>query len=546
VAATRTARADAKSKRLGAMVMATALVGLVLAGTGQESPAAYAAVGEAVTTTLEPTPARADNPLKGFLPFAPEPGQTLQAADPAFPHTLEWFYLPVNAVVTGDDTYDWTAVENYLASIAERGHQSVLRFYLDYPARPTGVPAYLLGPDGISQDRAYDFWDNNGVSFSPDYDDPRVLDMITGFIDALGERYDGDPRIAYLTAGLVGFWGENHTYPMNGAVEPTNPDGIDWMPTAATMDTIWRAWDEALDTTWLQARYPSATVADHGFGLHDDSFAYSTLPTTSWHFLSLVEAAGMSDAWQQAPIGGELYPPLQTCIFSEPLDCPNAASEIADGRDYDYEGAVAASHAMWIINHQAWATGYTGADRDRAIAGAASLGYDLSATEATVDNDGRTAAVTLTVTNRGVAPFAYNWPAEFAILGSDGSAISSVAVDAALPSIQPGASATLRASIPLDGSTAGTVAFRIPNVMEGGAPLRFANVSQDQDAPGYLSLAALPPATTQAASGIGVGAGTRLAETGVESSGLIIAGSAALIIGGILHGGRRRMLRAAA
>ncbi|KJQ54431.1 DUF4832 domain-containing protein [Microbacterium sp. SA39] len=385
-------------------------------------------------------------------------------------------------MVTAEDTYDWSVVESYLSSIAERGHQSVLRFYLDYPTRPSGVPDYLLGDGGISEDRRYDFWDNNGISFSPDYDDPRVLEMIVDFIGALGERYDGDRRIAYLTAGLVGFWGENHTYPMNGAVEPTNPDGIDWMPSAATMDTIWTAWDDALDSTWLQARYPSASVAQHGFGLHDDSFAYSTLPTTDWHFLSLVAQAGMTDAWQQAPIGGELYPPLPTCIFSEPLDCPNADAEIAGGRDYDFSGAVAASHASWIINHQAWATGYTGADRERAVAGAASLGYDLAATAATVSNDGSAASVSLTITNRGVAPFAYDWPGEFVVLGADGAVTARVSVDAAPTGILPGATATVQAAIPVDAATNGTVAFHVPDVMPGGAPLRFANVTQDQDA----------------------------------------------------------------
>lgn len=531
-------RARAGTNRLGAIVTATALVSLILAGAGQRSTSAQAAVDESDTITLESTPARSDNPIKGFLPFAPEPGQALEAADPDFPYSLEWFYLPVNAVVTAESTYDWTVVENYLNSIAERGHQSALRFYLDYPTRPSGVPAYLLGEGGIDQSRAYDFWDNNGVSFSPDYEDPRVSGMIIDFIDALGERYDGDPRIAYITAGLVGFWGENHTYPMNGLIEPTNPEGIDWMPSAATMDTIWQAWDDALDTTWLQARYPTESIGQHGFGLHDDSFAYSTLPTTDWHFLSLLEAAGMSEAWQQAPIGGELYPPLQTCIFSEPLNCPDADAEMADGRDYDYEGAVAASHATWIINHQAWATGYSGADRDRAIAGAASLGYDFTATEATVSNDGTSAAVSLTVTNRGVAPFAYNWPAEFALLDADGSVTSSSAVDAALPSIQPGTSTTLQATIPLNGATAGTLAFRIPNVMEGGAPVRFANVTQDQDAPGYLSLAALPLAP--ATEGDGVGPDAQLAATGIDSSGLALAGLAALVLGGVLYARRRR------
>jgi hypothetical protein len=32
-------------------------------------------------------------------------------------------------------------------------------------------------------------------------------------IAALGSRYDGDPRIAFITAGLLGTWGEWHVYP---------------------------------------------------------------------------------------------------------------------------------------------------------------------------------------------------------------------------------------------------------------------------------------------------------------------------------------------
>ncbi|MFI9489595.1 DUF4832 domain-containing protein [Promicromonospora sp. NPDC052451] len=476
----------------GALALGTAISTALLGAVAVPQPADARPRPHATSTVnLEPTAALADNPLKGFLPFAPEPGQTLDAADPAFPHTLEWFYLPVNAVVTGEDTYDWTRVEAYLDSIAGRGHQSVLRFYLDYPGRPTGVPGYLLGPDGISQERRYDFWDNNGTSFSPDYDDPRVVDLITGFIAALGQRYDGDPRIAYLTAGLVGFWGEDHTYPMNGIVEPTNPDGVDWMPSTATREAIWDAWDAALDETWLQARYPSAAVAGHGFGLHDDSFAYATLPTTDWHFLSQVQAAGMGEAWRTVPIGGELYPPLQTCIFAQPLDCPDAAEEIATGRDYDVAGATAASHATWIINHQAWATGYDADDRPRAIAAAAALGYDLTATQATVTTGGGRTAVSLTLANRGVAPFYGDWPAELAVLDDDGTVLARTAVDADLPSIQPGTSRTLEATLP-GGMSGGTLALHVPNVMPGGAPLRFANTTQDADAEGYLTLTTIP------------------------------------------------------
>lgn len=480
----------------GALALAVALGGAVAAsahpGHHPDRPGHHGPRPLTTSVTLEPTAALAENPLKGFLPFAPEPGATPDVADPDFPHTLEWFYLPVNAVVTGEDTYDWTRVEAYLDSIAARGHQSVLRFYLDYPGRPTGVPDHLLGPGGISQERRYDFWDNDGISFSPDYDDPRVVDLITDFIAALGDRYDGDPRIAYLTAGLVGFWGEDHTYPMNGLVEPSNPEGIDWMPSQATREVIWDAWDDAVDETWLQARYPTGPVAEHGFGLHDDSFAYATLPTTDWHFLSQVQAAGMDEAWRTVPIGGELYPPLQTCIFSQPLDCPDAAQEIADGRDYDVPGATTASHATWIINHQAWATGYDADDRPRAVAAAAALGYDLTATQATATRQGGTATVSVTLANRGVAPFYGDWAGELVVLDDDGTVLARTAVDPELPSIQPGQSRTVQATLTGQDLAGGTVAFHVPNVMPGGAPLRFANTTQDQDQDGYLTLATLP------------------------------------------------------
>ena len=37
--------------------------------------------------------------------------------------------------------------------------------------------------------------------------------MLKRFIAAFGKKYDGDPRIGYITAGLLGHWGEWHTYP---------------------------------------------------------------------------------------------------------------------------------------------------------------------------------------------------------------------------------------------------------------------------------------------------------------------------------------------
>src|ERR1017187_9530470 len=93
------------------------------------------------TMTFRADPPGVDEgPLRGFVPYS----STRQGPD-TFPHSMEWFYLPLSDVVTGPDTYDWTALEKELTAISGRGHQAVFRFYVDYPKKPSGIPQYLLG-----------------------------------------------------------------------------------------------------------------------------------------------------------------------------------------------------------------------------------------------------------------------------------------------------------------------------------------------------------------------------------------------------------------
>ena len=48
---------------------------------------------------------------------------------------------------------------------------------------------------------------------TPDYEDQKLRTALSNFIAAFGKKYDGDPRIGFITAGLLGTWGEWHTYP---------------------------------------------------------------------------------------------------------------------------------------------------------------------------------------------------------------------------------------------------------------------------------------------------------------------------------------------
>ena len=73
-----------------------------------------------------------ENPLRGLVPYA-----VAQRDPDSFPHSMEWFSLPLSAVVKGPNIYDWTALEQQLRMIAGHGNQAIFRFYVDNPKAPS-------------------------------------------------------------------------------------------------------------------------------------------------------------------------------------------------------------------------------------------------------------------------------------------------------------------------------------------------------------------------------------------------------------------------
>lgn len=412
------------------------------------------------------------NPLKGFIPFAGD--------YPGFPHSMEWSYFPLNAVMIGPDEFDWTVVDETLDAVAARGHQTTLRFYLDYPQRPSGIPQFLL--DGGLETYPYTEFGNT-TSVVPDYDDPALVAALDTFVAELGSRYDGDPRLGFVQAGLIGFWGEWHTWPYNG-------DGLpDYMPTAENQARILENYLDAFNETDIEVRYPSTANAALDIGYHDDSFALTTKPSPyGWYFMDQMIDAGATEKWKTNSIGGELRPELQSCIFSE-VGCP----VIQEGGDNDFDGSVEVTHASWLINHYAFQTGYAEADRDRAIAGAQSLGYSFEVTKVrlprlhSAESDLR---LSLEVENNGVAPFYYDWPIAVALVGPRGQIMREWATDWTLDEIAVGEPELFSGELDTSGMKPGryTVVIQGVNPLATGQPVRFANAGQDADVDGWLSL----------------------------------------------------------
>ncbi len=267
-------------------------------------PAASVLAAEPVPFRTAYAPAPADNPLKGFVPYA--------GRGRDFPHSLEFDYLSLASLMTGPTNFNWAPMERLLDGIASRGCQGVFRIYMEYPRKPSGVPEYLVKA-GVTV-RA---WTNTNtqplppaLDHTPDYEDPRLRAALTNFIAALGAHYDGDSRIGFITAGLLGTWGEWHCYPHS-----------EWFASKAVQAEVMDAYEAAFRTTPVLLRYPAgdhdqvhAPNSGRSFGYHDDSFAWATLDTgrrsEDWFFLTALGKAGPAalDRWRTAPIGGEIRP----------------------------------------------------------------------------------------------------------------------------------------------------------------------------------------------------------------------------------------------
>lgn len=454
----------------------TFLLGLQLALLVAADCLGAGTVRAAEPVVFRPTyaPAPADNPLKGFVPYA--------GRAPSFPHSLEFGYLPLASLMKGPNQFDWTALEALLEGIASRGCQSIFRVYIEYPRKPTGLPAYLV-ESGVKL-RA---WTNTNtqpnppaLDHTPDYEDPRLRGALTNFIAALGARYDGDPRIGFITAGLLGTWGEWHCHPHT-----------EWFASKTVQAEVMDAYEAAFRRTPVLLRYPAgdddpvhASNRRRNFGYHDDSFAWATLETgrrqEDWYYLASLRRAGAEalERWQTAPIGGEIRPELWPCLWK--------SAGCAKGQDF--ARCVRETHATWLMDSST-SSPLTAEERDRAILAARSLGYELQVLQAVATLTADRLDVSVIITNRGVAPFYAGWPAHLVVAAPGGEERVGI-LPFSLSRLRPGEAATRAASLDLSGLPPGS--FRllvgIPNPLPSGKPLRFAAADPELDSQGRLML----------------------------------------------------------
>jgi hypothetical protein len=307
------------------------------------------------------------------------------------------------------------------------------------------------------------------------------------FIAELGRRYDDDPRIGFITAGLLGEWGEWH-----------DDSRKDLFASRTTQSRVLKAYQKGFSKIPILLRYPAGSEdrlyvsnASTAFGYHDDSFAWATLPTghrgDRWFFLTRMQAAGDAavDKWKTRPIGGEIRPEIWGQVFDERPQHPRAQ---------DFGECVRRTHVTWLMDTGMFREPPSRKRYERASAQVRGMGYDFFVQTADISPAAGKLSVTLQVINQGVAPFYRDWPIELAALSAEGRVVQRWPLDwklvGLLPGERPRAWQTTVDARTLSPS-ARLVAVRVVNPLPNGKPLGFANKDQDRHARGWLTIGQL-------------------------------------------------------
>ena len=219
--------------------------------------------------------------------------------------TLRYLGLTWRQLEPEEGAYAWEAIEQtcHLAELRARGVHLVLRISCDEP----GDEAHLDIPDWLYEQTGTGRWYDiaYGKGYAPDYTDPVFFAAHERLLRAVGERLGADGFVSYVELGSLGHWGEWHV---------KSGEGLPSMPDEAVRDRYAALYREAFPQAALLMRRPFRFAAEHELGLYNDM---TGLPEDTEEWLGWIACGGwyegdpeglvpMPDAWQTAPIGGEL------------------------------------------------------------------------------------------------------------------------------------------------------------------------------------------------------------------------------------------------
>lgn len=214
---------------------------------------------------------------------------------------LEFSYMLYNDVCKEKDVFDWTPMDNLLKEVAARGNQAIVRFRYTYPGYTSAVPDYIKNLPDYEQRSAKS--EGRDTEF-PDWRHPELQRFHKEFHRRFAERYDKDPRLAFVQTGY-GLWAEYHIYDGLRIMGQTFPSkefqrefflGMDeWFE-----DCSWSISIDAGDSSYGPFQM-DASLLDLHFGNFDDSFmcqSHDGYNQRMWKVFG-------EERYKHSPFGGE-------------------------------------------------------------------------------------------------------------------------------------------------------------------------------------------------------------------------------------------------
>lgn len=359
----------------------------------------FATAVSAQQKTVRPpaAPGPLDNPFKGWCPYT-------DAGTISQPYSMVFLYIPWNELEPNPGDYRFEEWEKSWDVETAVGKHIIFRVFVDYPSRPAGLPNWLRAA-GVHESKYQD----HGGGLSPDYNDPKMIAAMERLIAALGRRYNNHPRIAFIQLGMLGFWGEWHTWPRG-----------QMYATAETERRVINAYHKAFPNKSLMVRYARDFAGRQPWiGFHDDMFPEDTDNGEDWSFLAGIRKSERTENWKVAVVGGEMVP-------------HQAKKWVVDEFDQTMS-MLERSHFTWIGPYgPALARSPTDEFAKQSEALVRKMGYQFRIEELKhprIVQSGRPMSVHFSGQNMGVAPFYYPWQVQWTLLDTTGKPVDHQDVD---------------------------------------------------------------------------------------------------------------------
>lgn len=311
------------------------------------------------------------------------------------PYSLGFHHIKLKDVMPEENTVNLTGLDEILEKYKNIQMQVVVRLVLDSPPYPYKdyLPDFILKKVDVYE---YDYHGQMGM-YSPNYNDEFLLSQLELLWKKMGERFDGDPRIAYLELGTYGHWGEFHTYFVKNATQSAKEE---------TIDRIMDMQLKNFKKTMCEVRYCQNRTMNRGIGFYNDMF---TSKDHDVYMKKGLETYDGLDRWKTYSFGGEDCPELQSTLFIN----DTMLQVYLDSLNYYHASWLTSSKffekdEQWIKDNPDWMRRRNYAERK--------MGYNYFVKKGKISYSRDNIKVTLKLGNKGVAPFYYSWPVHFAIV----------------------------------------------------------------------------------------------------------------------------------